>query len=86
MNRNDALVAALIVLQLVAINYLLGLDAASNVSQARFAVFLAIDLLSFAMIAYVYRKTRWKERTSRIWMLLGSIGLVLLLLSSLFFT
>jgi len=86
MNRNEAVVAALIVLQLVATNYLWGLDAASNASQARFAVFLAIDLLSFAMITYIYRKTGWKEKTSRIWMLLGSFGLVLLLLSSLFFT
>jgi len=86
MNQNDLLVTVLVILQLVSTNYLWGLDAASSVSQARFAIFLAIDLLSFAMIAYIYRKTEWRERTYRIWLLLGSFGLVLLLVSSLIFT
>ena len=86
MNQNDLLVTTLVILQLVSTNYLWGLDAASSVSQARFAIFLAIDLLSFAMIAYIYRKTEWRERTYRIWLLLGSFGLVLLLVSSLIFT
>jgi surface polysaccharide O-acyltransferase-like enzyme len=86
MNRNDLLVTVLVILQLVSTNYLWGLDAASSVSQARFAIFLAIDLLSFAMIAYIYRKAEWREQTYRIWLLLGSFGLVLLLVSSLIFT
>jgi surface polysaccharide O-acyltransferase-like enzyme len=86
MNQNDLLVTILVILQLVSTNYLWGLDAASSVSQSRFAIFLAIDLLSFAMIAYIYRKTEWRERTYRIWLLLGSFGLVLLLVSSLIFT
>jgi phosphoglycerol transferase MdoB-like AlkP superfamily enzyme len=86
MNQNDLLVTVLVILQLVSTNYLWGLDAASSVSQARFAIFLAIDLLSFAMIAYIYRKSEWRERTYRIWLLLGSFGLVLLLVSSLIFT
>jgi len=86
MNQNDLLVTILVILQLVSTNYLWSLDAASSVSQARFAIFLAIDLLSFAMIAYIYRKIEWRERTYRIWLLLGSFGLVLLLVSSLIFT
>ena len=86
MNRNDLLVTVLVILQLVSINYLWGLDATSSVSQTRFAIFLAIDLLSFAMTAYTYRKIEWRERTYRIWLLLGSFGLVLLLVSSLIFT
>ncbi|HYW00879.1 MAG TPA: hypothetical protein VE862_05380 [Candidatus Acidoferrum sp.] len=86
MNRNDLVVTVLVILQLLSTNYLWGLDAASSVSQARFAIFLAIDLLSFAMIAYIYRKGEWRERTHRIWLLLGSFGLVLLLVSSLIFT
>ncbi len=86
MNRNDLVVTVLVILQLVSTNYLWGLDAASSVSQARFAIFIAIDLLSFAMIAYIFRKTEWGEGTYRIWLLLGSFGLVLLLVSSLMFT
>ena len=86
MNRNDLVVTVLVILQLLSTNYLWGLDAASSVSQARFAFFLAIDLLSFAMIAYIYRKVEWRERTYRIWLLLGSFGLVLLLVSSLILT
>jgi hypothetical protein len=86
MNQNDLLVTVLVILQLVSTNYLWGLDAASSVSQARFAIFLAIDLLSFALIAYIYRKVEWGERTYRIWLLLGSFGLVFLLVSSLIFT
>ena len=86
MNRNDLVVTVLVILQLLSTNYLWGLDAASSVSQARFAIFLAIDLLSFAMIAYIYRKVGWREQTYRIWLLLGSFGLILLLVSSLIFT
>ena len=86
MNQHDLLVTVLVILQLISTNYLWGLDASSNVSQARFAIFLAIDLLSFAMIAYIYRKSEWRERTYRIWLLLGSFGLVLLLVSSLIIT
>jgi phosphoglycerol transferase MdoB-like AlkP superfamily enzyme len=86
MNQNELLVTVLVILQLVSTNYLWGLDAANSVSQARFAIFLAVDLLSFAMIAYIYRKVAWRERTYRIWLLIGSFGLVLLLVSSLIFT
>jgi len=83
MNQNDLLVTVLVILQLVSTNYLWGLDASISVSQARFAIFLAVDLLSFAMIAYIYRKVEWREQKSRVWLLVGSFSLVLLLLSSL---
>jgi hypothetical protein len=85
MKRNDILVVLLIILQLASTNFLWGLDPTSSVSQSRFAIFLAIDLLSFAMIAYVFRKTRTVESAYRGWLLIGSFGLVLLLISSLIF-
>ena len=83
MKRNDILVVLLIILQLASTNFLWGLDATSSVSQSRFAIFLAIDLLSFAMIAYVFRKTHTVESAYRGWLLIGSFGLVVLLISSL---
>lgn len=83
MNRNDVLAVLLIILQLACTNFLWGLDATSSVSQSRFAIFLAIDLLSFAMIAYVFRKRYTVESAYRGWLLIGSFGLVLLLISSL---
>ncbi len=83
MNRNDLLVPLLILLQLVATVFLWTLDASGAASQTRFAIFLAVDLLSFAMVTYVYRKTRWGELAHQIWILIGSFALAILLIACL---
>jgi hypothetical protein len=85
MNPTQRLVSLLLVLQLVSSVYLWTITTVSAPSAGRFALFLAIDLLSFAIVAYVYTRDKWGEAISRVWILAGSIGLIILLISSLYF-
>ena len=85
MDRNEFIVTLLFLLQAVAAVFLWTLDAANRTSETRFAVFLAVDLLSFAMIVHIFLSERWGEILSKAWMLAASLGLVILLFSSLVF-
>ena len=85
MEQSEQLVGLVFLLQAIATVFLLTLNALSSVSEGKFAVFLAVDLLSFAMISYVYRMQRWSRLPSRAWLLAASIGLALLIFSSLLF-
>jgi len=85
MKQSEQLAFLLLSLQVVVIAYIWVLNAVSSVSASRFALFLAVDLLSFAMVAYLYRKQKWNEHFSRTWILASALGLVILILSSLFF-
>ena len=77
-------VLLLVLLQFVATLYLWTLTPVGMVSEGRFAIFLATDLLTFALVSYVYTHTRWGEVLSRGWILAGTVGLILLLLSALY--
>jgi hypothetical protein len=81
---NKPIVVLLLVLQIVSVVYVWGTSYAGTPSAGRFALFVAIDLLSFSLVAYVYTRERWGEAVIRAWILLGSCGLILLLLYSLF--
>jgi len=78
------IVALLILLQIVSVLSLWSLNALGTLSEGRFAVLLATDLLSFAIVAYVYTHEKWGEVINRGWILAGSLGLVVLLISSLY--
>jgi hypothetical protein len=78
-------VTLFLVLQLVSTGYLWTVNALGTVSEARFAIFLAVNLLSFSIVAYIYTHDKWGEAIARGWVLVGAVGLVLLLLSSLYF-
>jgi hypothetical protein len=47
-------------------------------------LFLATDLLAFSIVAYVYTHRRWGENVERTWLLIGSVGLAILLVLSLY--
>jgi len=85
MSVNRPIVSLLLCVQVISTLFLWTLDAADLVSEAKFAIFLAIDLLCFALVAYVYRMSKSGQVISRVWMLVGSFGLVVLLFSGLFF-
>jgi len=85
MNTNRSIVSLLVCVQAISTLILWTLDATDVVSEAKFAVFLAIDLLCFALVAYVYRKSKWGQTISRVWILAGSLGLAVLLLSGLIY-
>ena len=86
MKPTNQIVALLLVVQAVAAIYMWGITSFWTLSAGGFAIFLAIDLLSFALIAYVYTHEKWGEAVNRAWIVAGSAGLVILLLASLYFS
>lgn len=84
MNPSKQILALLLALQVVSAVYLWDVTLVGTLSAGRFAIFLAIDLLSFAMVAYVYTHEKWEEAVSRAWIIIGAIGLIILLTSSLY--
>jgi hypothetical protein len=85
MDRNRLIVSLLLLLQALSTGFLWTLDPTNGVSQTKFAIFLSVDLLAFAMIGYVFLSQRWGELFSKALMLSASFGLVVLLFSSLLF-
>jgi hypothetical protein len=77
-------VTLLLLLQVVSVGYLWAVTLTTTLSAAGFSIFLAIDLLSFTIVAYVYTHERWEEAVGRVWILAGAIGLIILLISSLY--
>jgi succinate-acetate transporter protein len=84
MNPIKQVIALLLALQILFTLYMWAVTLVGTMSEGRFAVFLAIDLLSFAVVAYVYTHQKWEEAVNRVWILAGSIGLIILLVSSLY--
>ncbi|MDG6915122.1 MAG: hypothetical protein JRM86_02895 [Nitrososphaerota archaeon] len=72
------IVALLVVVAAAAVAAIWTLDTKSSASQSVFAVYLAIDLVSFAMISYVYRETKGGDEISRLPLLAGCVLLVIL--------
>ena len=85
MKSTYQIVTLLLALQAVAAIYMWTVTLFGTLSAGGFAIFLAIDLLSFALVAYVYTHEKWGEAVSRVLIVVGSAGLVILLLSSLYF-
>jgi hypothetical protein len=86
MKHTNQIVTLLLVVQAVAVMYMWVVTLLGTLSAGGFAIFLAIDLLSFALVAYVYTHEKWGEVVNRVWIIAGSVGLVILLLSSLYFS
>ncbi|MDA4129555.1 MAG: hypothetical protein OK457_02180 [Thaumarchaeota archaeon] len=77
------IIILLLILQGVSIVLLWTLDALNQVSEGTFALFLAVDMVSFAIISYVYRNEKGGQMPSRRWLVLGSALIIALLFSSL---
>ncbi|MDA4116755.1 MAG: hypothetical protein OK455_00225 [Thaumarchaeota archaeon] len=60
MDASEKIAVPLLIVQTTAVVFLWSLDTLGQVSQKIFTLFLAADLLSFALMAHVYRtgKTR----------------------------
>lgn len=84
MNPTRQVLTLLLVLQIVSAVYLWAVTLTGTLSAGEFAIFLAIDLLPFTMVAYVYTHEKWGEAVNRGWILIGAIGLIILLISSLY--
>ena len=82
MNPTKQIVVLLLVLQIISTVYLWLVTLIGTLSAGGFAIFLAVDLLTFAMVAYVYTHEKWGEAVNRVWVLIGAVGLIILLISS----
>ena len=78
------IVLLLLALQVASTAFLWTLDDLNEISEGTFALFLGVDLMSFAMISYSYRKERQLEIPSKTWLLIGCLIIMALLFSSLF--
>ena len=85
MEQSEQIVSLVFLLQAIATAFLVTLDALSSASEGKFAVFLAVNLMSFAVISYIYRMQRWSKLPSRPWLLAASISLAILIFSGLLF-
>jgi hypothetical protein len=73
----------LLLLQAVTTVFLWTLDALNEISEGIFALFLAADLVAFAMISYLYRHDKEGIDLSRIWLAIGGVVIVIFLFTSL---
>jgi hypothetical protein len=67
----------------VTVIFLWTLDALNQVSEEIFALFLAADMIGFAMISYLYRHEKEMEIPSRAWLVVGGILILVFMFSSL---
>ena len=77
------IVVLLLLLQVVTTAFLWTLDALNEISESTFALFLAADLVSFAMISYLYRNVKEMGIPNRGWIAVGGILVVIFLFASL---
>ena len=78
-------IVALIVLQVAATIFLWTLNAVTTTSTQLFALFLSADLMSFAIISFVYREYKQNNKLRLGWVIAGYAALAVLLLSSVIF-
>ncbi len=76
----------LLILQADVTSFLVALSFNLNANQNTFALLMTIDLITFAMITYIYRTEKLQNLPSRPWIVVGSIVIAGIFLSSLVFT
>ncbi|MHB1867506.1 MAG: hypothetical protein ACYCPP_01005 [Nitrososphaerales archaeon] len=78
---NEVQVASLILFQVAVTVFLWRLNAVTTVGAGLFAIFLSADLLSFALISYIYRHVKQDGEQPK-WLIVGYVTLAILLLAS----
>jgi len=73
------IVALLIIAALASVGTLWTINPTGSASESIFAVFLAVDLLSFAMISYIYRGSKGEDGIGRLPILAGCVLISILL-------
>jgi len=70
----------LLVLQLVLVTFLWSLDPLGGGSKTLFPIYLSANMISFAMISYVYRSLKSTGRLGKVPLLAGCVLVCALLL------
>lgn len=76
-------ISLLLILQLVLVTFLWSLDPLSKGSQILFPMYLSANMVSFAMISYVYRSLKNTHRFGKAPLLGGCVLVCALLLAGL---
>jgi hypothetical protein len=77
------IIGLLLIVELVSGYFLWTLNAVNEAGEALFAIFLAIDLVAFAMISYVYRTNRSGEQLNRGVLMVGCCMILVFVFASL---
>jgi len=78
------IVALLVLLEFVSVSFLWSLNPVTGQGETLFALFLALDLVAFAMISYVYRVSKRGDSISRGPLIAGCCFALLLLFAGFF--
>ncbi len=78
----ERIVALLLVVEAISVFLLWTLDPLTPQGQDAFAIYLAIDLIAFAMTSYLYRALNSDRRMSRALILAGCVFIAILFLVS----
>jgi hypothetical protein len=82
MSLTGRVVVSFLLLQVLAISYLWTINGLSASGERGFALFLAVDLVSFAIVSHIYLTQRGGEEISRAWVFLGASLVLILLFAS----
>ena len=83
MGFNTRLVVFLVVVEAVSAIYLWTLNVVDNANGQLYAFYLAVVLITFAMISYIYRSDRLGRVADRKYLSIGCVIVILLLVFSL---
>lgn len=73
------IVALLVIVGFTSSFVLWTLDTTSTAGESLFGLYLSIDLIAFAMMAYIYNSTKFGDEIGRWPLLVGAVVLLLLL-------
>jgi len=73
------IVGLLLIVMAVSVYFLWALSPVNMEGEGVFAIFIAIDLVAFMMISYIYRMVKGGERMSRA-LLIGACAMILVLI------
>lgn len=76
-----SVIAILVIFQIVSVAFLWSIRTVGLSAEQLFALFLGADILSFAMVSYLYRTLKANESPRAIWLIGGAIMLVILMIS-----
>jgi hypothetical protein len=82
MSLTARIVVSFLLLQALAMSFLWTINGFSLSGERGFALFLAVDLVSFAIVSYIYRTERGGEETNRAWIFVGASAVLILMFVS----
>ncbi len=80
----SSIVAILVIFQIASVVFLWTINTVGLAAEQLFALFLGADILSFAMVSYLYRSLKGGEAPRVEWLMAGAIMLVALIFAGAF--